>query len=65
MAEIAKWEILSYSRKQQQNEIVGQWQKIVATNADKNGFVRSVKLRLIYQVRLIWPFDILSDQLIS
>ena len=25
--EIAKWEILSYSRKQQQNKIVGQWQK--------------------------------------
>ena len=27
LGEISKWEILSYSRKQQQNEIVDQWQK--------------------------------------
>ena len=27
LEEVARWEILSYSSKQQQNEIVGQWQK--------------------------------------
>ena len=27
LGEIAKWEVLSYLRKQQQNEIAGQWQK--------------------------------------
>ena len=37
--ETAKCKILSYSRMQQQN-------RIVATNADKNGFISSVKLML-------------------
>ena len=30
---------------------------IVATNVDKNGFVK------VSNLQLIWPFDILSDQL--
>ena len=41
LGKIAKWKVLSYPRRQQQNE-----KKIVATNTDQNGFVRSVKLML-------------------
>ena len=39
--------------------------KIVATNTDKNGFVRVSNSCLVHQVQLIWSFNILSDQLIS